>query len=142
MSPSYSESISFINFIASMMQSTCPFLTVVPTSTNGGGARLGRTEERADDRRLHNRKIDLVGRMVAWALGTASRGGGGRCGRLRDRRRCLLNHRHRERSRRVHEHALLYLDLEAFSLELELAQLVLAHHLENAVDLVKVHASM
>src|ERR1043166_6082597 len=34
-SPSYSESISFISFIASMMQSTSPFLTVDPTSTNG-----------------------------------------------------------------------------------------------------------
>ncbi len=33
-SPSYSESISFISFIASMMQSTWPFFTVSPTSTN------------------------------------------------------------------------------------------------------------
>ena len=33
-SPSYSESISFINFIASMMHSTWPLRTVSPTDTN------------------------------------------------------------------------------------------------------------
>ena len=35
-SPSYSLSISFISFIASMMQSTWPFLTWSPTDANGG----------------------------------------------------------------------------------------------------------
>ena len=34
-SPSYSESISFISFIASMMQRTLPFFTEAPISTNG-----------------------------------------------------------------------------------------------------------
>ena len=40
-SPSYSESISFISFIASMMQSTWPFFTTDPTSTNGGAPGSG-----------------------------------------------------------------------------------------------------
>ena len=33
-SPSYSESISFINFMASMMHSTWPLRTASPTDTN------------------------------------------------------------------------------------------------------------
>ena len=123
-----------------MMQSTCPFLTVVPTSTNAASPGLGRAEERADDRRLHDRKIDFVGgrrlepappRGAAAPVRPAARPGRRRrepCGTAAIRRR------------RLHEAALLDLDLEAFALELELAQLVLAHHLENAIDLVKFHA--
>ena len=87
LSPSYSESISFISFIASMMQSTCPFLTVVPTSTNGGGARLGRAEERADDRRFHDREIDFVGWRRRGARHRFERRRRRRRGRLRRRRR-------------------------------------------------------
>src|SRR5206468_7716284 len=34
--PGRSAAISFISFIASTMQSTWPFFTTVPTSTNGG----------------------------------------------------------------------------------------------------------
>ena len=45
-SPSYSDVISFISFIASMMQSTWSFFTRCPTSTNDGGAWLRATGRR------------------------------------------------------------------------------------------------
>ena len=40
----------------------------------------------------------------------------------------------------VHQAALLDSDLEPFALELELAQLVLANDVENAINLVEIHA--
>src|SRR5688572_6179137 len=105
-----------------------------------GRSRLGGAEERTDDRRLHDREVDVIGlrRRRAWHRFEWRRHR--RSGyRLRHRRR-LLNHRYREGPRRVHKRAFLDLDLEAFALELELAQLVLAYHLQNAIDLVKFHA--
>jgi hypothetical protein len=36
-----SDSISFISFIASMMQSVCPGRTIEPTSTNDGESGEG-----------------------------------------------------------------------------------------------------
>ncbi len=36
--PSASASISFISFMASMMQITCPFLTLSPSSANGAAS--------------------------------------------------------------------------------------------------------
>ena len=65
-SPSYSDVISFISFIASMMQSTWSFFTRWPISTNDGAPGSGAAVERADDRRLHHRELDrgLVGVAV------------------------------------------------------------------------------
>ena len=38
MTPAISASISFINFIDSMMQRTCPAVTLSPVSTNAGAS--------------------------------------------------------------------------------------------------------
>ena len=106
------------------------------------GARLGRrgrTCRRSATSRSRNRLRRRAAARGSARLRAARRRRGGR---LRRRRRRLLNHRHRERSRRVHERAFLDPDLEAFALELELAELVLAHHIQNAIDLVKFHASV
>ena len=56
--PAASASISFMIFIASMMQIGSPSLTTLPTSTNGVGARARRAVEGADHRRLD----DVAGR--------------------------------------------------------------------------------
>ena len=54
-SPATSDSISFISFMASMMQSTWPGSTFAPTVTNGPHSGLG---ERI--KRPHNRRLDHV----------------------------------------------------------------------------------
>ena len=53
MTPEYSDSISFMIFIASMMQSVCPFETRSPTRDVRLRARFRRLVERPDHRRLH-----------------------------------------------------------------------------------------
>src|SRR5688572_21960978 len=101
-------------------------------------AGLCSAEEGADDGRFHDGEINFVrlhGRRTRHRLEGCGCGG---C-----LRGCLshrLNHRHGVLSRYVHQRAFLDLDLEPFALELELAELVLAHHVQNAIDLVKFHA--
>src|SRR5688572_20213844 len=80
------------------------------------GSWLSRPEERADDRRFHDGKIDFVGGRGLWSRN----GFQGRRGRSRRwlLRLCnRLNHRHRERHRGVRPR-LLDPDLESLALEL------------------------
>ena len=57
--PANSDSISFMIFIASMMQRICPFETRVPDRDVRLGARLRRAVEGPDHRRLHLEQLRL-----------------------------------------------------------------------------------
>ena len=118
-----------------MMQSTCPFFTVCPTSANGLAPGSDCAIERADDRRLHDRQVDvLVGRrqdrragaraVVARAGAAASGGTKVTCGSGGTAPfHCWPD-------------VLAQPQLDAVPLELELGQVVLAHHFQNLLDLV------
>ena len=69
--PAASASISFISFIASMMQSVSPSLTALPTSTKGCASGRRRAVEGADHRRL-----DDVALLAGRRLGGGRRGSG------------------------------------------------------------------
>ena len=119
-----------------MMQSTWPFLTTSPTSTNGAGARLRRAVERADDRRLHDRQLHLP---VIGGSRLRGSGGSGRGRRLRGDRRRDGRGRHGGRDDDGVTAVLPDADLEALVLELELGEIVLPHHGENQFDFVEIH---
>jgi hypothetical protein len=78
-SPSYSESISFISFIASMMQRTSPFFTVDPTSTKAGalGSEALKKVPTMGDFTIAN---SASSETAAAGPGTASGAGAGRLG--------------------------------------------------------------
>ena len=63
--PENSDSISFMIFIASMMQTICPFAMRVAHRDVRLGARLGRRVERADHRRLDLEPLDFGGSAPA-----------------------------------------------------------------------------
>src|ERR1700730_8309144 len=104
------------------------------------GAGLRRSEERADDRGLHHGEIDFGVARGSLDVGLASiERGNARRSRIHLRRRRGYDARGRGK-RLVDQHALFDLDFESVALELELAQLVLANHLQNSIQLVQTHA--
>jgi hypothetical protein len=64
MTPSASASISFINFMASMMQSVSPCLTVLLISMKAGAGAAGAIEG-ADHRRFHDMAFGKLGAAAA-----------------------------------------------------------------------------
>ena len=145
-SPSYSDVISFISFIASMMQSTWSFFTRWPISTNDGGAGLRAPVEGADDRRLHHRQLDATRRRRPPARRPRRPGPGPPAAPPRQRRR-----RRRRRGDRHHLHGrgvegrrgarLAHAQLQPVPLQLEFREVVLPHELENLLDIRKVQSS-
>ena len=115
-----------------MMQSTVTFLDHLSDVREGLGSRFRLPIERADDRRLHDRQVDvLVGWRQDWCRWSATIAG------HRRQRRCERHLRERLAGAvPLVTHVLAEPQLHAVPLELELGQVVLAHHLQNQLDLV------
>ena len=60
--PAHSDSISFINFIASMMPSVCPGRTTDPTSTNAGASGDGDRKKLPTNGPRNVERVSRVGR--------------------------------------------------------------------------------
>ena len=122
-----------------MMQSTCPFFTVEPISTNEADPRLRRSVERPDDRRLDDRELDLA---VVRNGSRRGRRGHGRCRGRRQRYRLRVGGRGRRQGHECAGRILPDLEAQPLLFDLELGQLVLAHEVENLLQLIQVQSDL